>query len=101
MLLHPIDTLDAEILPSGDPRMTIISSTLAAEGSFRMLVALWRATTVVAILFVMGVTGLLGLVWRAVVAQFHDPLISAVVVGAIMLSFLPFAVKMLTPGTRA
>lgn len=101
MLLHPIDTMDAEILSPGDPRMTIISSTLAADASFRMLVALWRATTAVAILFVMGVTGIVGLLWRAVVAQVHDPLISAVVVGAIILSFLPFAVRMLTPKTRA
>ncbi len=80
--------------------MTITSSTcVRCEAEIRTLAVLQRASIAVSILFVMSVTGLLGLMWRAVAAQVHDPLIAAVLVGTITLSFLLFAVRMLTPST--
>lgn len=127
MLLQPIDTMNGEVLPSGAINFTPVELPLIAlargensrglgpqgrlqqragdvdstsEANIRMLIVLQRASMVVTILFVMAVTGLMGLLWRAVVAQVHDPLISAVIVGAMTL-FLPFAVRMLTPDIRA
>lgn len=128
MLLQPIDTMDGEVLPSGAINFTPVELRLIAlargensrglgpqgrlqqragdvdstsEANIRMLIVLQRASMAVTILFVMAVTGLMGLLWRVVVAQVHDPLISAVIVGAMTLSFLPFAVRMLTPDIRA
>lgn len=60
-----------------------------------------RATLAVTILFVAGVTGLLGLLWRAIDRQVQDPLMSSVLVGALMVALIASAIRLLTPRRRA
>jgi len=83
--------------------MSIISEAcirLEARNA-RLFRALHRASIAVTILFVTGVTGLVGVLWRVVNEQVRDPLISAVLVGAIMLSLIASAVMLLTSKGRA
>ena len=83
--------------------MNIISEAcrrLEAKNA-RLFRVLQRASIAVSILFAAGATGLVGVLWRTVVGQVHDPLISAVLVGAIMLSAIAAAVMLLTFERRA
>ncbi|NLS28660.1 hypothetical protein S2M10_36710 [Sphingomonas sp. S2M10] len=83
--------------------MNIISEAcrrLEAKNA-RLFRVLQRASIAVSILFAAGVTGLVSLLWRAIVGQVHDPLLSAVLVGTIMLSLTAAAVMLLTFERRA